>query len=77
MSAPENKAVFLSYASQDAEAARRICDALRAASIEVWLARSARSFEFAVSASSRPRACRGGVWGLELRDWQSGRRGVT
>jgi TolB-like protein len=29
-------AVFLSYASQDAEAARRICDALRAAGIEVW-----------------------------------------
>ncbi len=31
-----NKAVFLSYASQDAEAAKRICDALRAAGIEVW-----------------------------------------
>src|SRR5882757_5140494 len=30
------KAVFLSYASQDAEAARRICDALRADGIEVW-----------------------------------------
>ena len=30
------KAVFLSYASQDAEAARRICDALRAGGIEVW-----------------------------------------
>lgn len=29
-------AVFLSYASQDAEAARRICNALRAAGIEVW-----------------------------------------
>jgi TolB-like protein/Tfp pilus assembly protein PilF len=28
--------VFLSYASQDAEPARRICDALRAAGIEVW-----------------------------------------
>ncbi len=35
------KAVFLSYASQDAEAARRICDALRAAGIEVWFDRSA------------------------------------
>ena len=34
-----NKAVFLSYASQDAEAARRICEALRAAGIEVWLVR--------------------------------------
>ena len=30
------KAVFLSYASQDADAARRICAALRAAGIEVW-----------------------------------------
>ncbi|MFZ5496477.1 MAG: TIR domain-containing protein [Verrucomicrobiota bacterium] len=30
------KAVFLSYASQDAEAAKRICDALRSAGIEVW-----------------------------------------
>ena len=28
-------AVFLSYASQDAEAAQRICEALRAAGIEV------------------------------------------
>jgi len=31
-----SRAVFLSYASQDVEAARRICDALRAAGIEVW-----------------------------------------
>lgn len=30
------KAVFLSYASQDKEVAKRICDALRAAGIEVW-----------------------------------------
>jgi TolB-like protein len=30
------RAVFLSYASQDAEAARRITDTLRAAGIEVW-----------------------------------------
>jgi TolB-like protein/Tfp pilus assembly protein PilF len=30
-------AVFLSYASEDAEAASRICDALRAAGVEVWL----------------------------------------
>src|SRR6202035_4586962 len=29
-------AVFLSYASQDADAAQRICAALRAAGIEVW-----------------------------------------
>ena len=33
-------AVFLSYASQDAEAAQRICDALRAAKIEVWFDQS-------------------------------------
>ena len=30
------QAIFLSYASQDADAARRICDALRAAGLEVW-----------------------------------------
>lgn len=29
-------AVFLSYASQDAEAAKRICEALRTAGVEVW-----------------------------------------
>jgi TolB-like protein/cytochrome c-type biogenesis protein CcmH/NrfG len=34
------KAVFLSYASQDAEAARRICEALRASGIEVWFDQS-------------------------------------
>jgi len=33
-------AVFLSYASQDAEATQRICEALRAAGIEVFLDRS-------------------------------------
>ena len=62
----ENKAVFLSYASQDALAARRICDALRSGGVEVWFDRSelvggdawdsrcARDFEF-----------RG--WGFDLR----------
>jgi TolB-like protein/Flp pilus assembly protein TadD len=35
-----NRAVFLSYASQDAEAARRICGTLRNAGIEVWLDQS-------------------------------------
>jgi TolB-like protein len=35
------KAIFLSYASQDAKAARRICDALRAAGVEVWFDQSA------------------------------------
>ena len=33
-------AVFLSYASQDAEAARRLCDELRGAGIEVWFDQS-------------------------------------
>ena len=35
-----NKAVFLSYASQDAEPAARICSSLRAAGIEVWFDQS-------------------------------------
>jgi TolB-like protein/Flp pilus assembly protein TadD len=34
------KAVFLSYASQDAEAALHLCNALRAAGIEVWFDQS-------------------------------------
>jgi TolB-like protein len=34
------KAVFLSYASQDAEAAQRLCNALRSADIEVWFDQS-------------------------------------
>ncbi len=34
------RAVFLSYASQDSDAARRICEALRAAGVEVWLDQS-------------------------------------
>ena len=34
------RAVFVSYASQDAEAARRICDALRTAGVEVWFDQS-------------------------------------
>jgi TolB-like protein/Tfp pilus assembly protein PilF len=34
------KAVFLSYASQDAAAARSICESLRAAGIEVWFDQS-------------------------------------
>jgi hypothetical protein len=33
-------AVFLSYASQDADAARRICEALPAAGVEVWFDQS-------------------------------------
>jgi TolB-like protein/Tfp pilus assembly protein PilF len=39
MSEPR-RAVFLSYASQDAAAARRICDALRAGGVEVWFDQS-------------------------------------
>jgi len=39
MSEP-SRAVFLSYASQDAGAARSICDALRAAGAEVWFDQS-------------------------------------
>src|SRR5580700_7069001 len=35
-----SKAVFLSYASQDGEAARHICDALRSAGVEVWFDQS-------------------------------------
>jgi TolB-like protein/Tfp pilus assembly protein PilF len=35
-----SRAVFLSYASQDAAAAQRICEALRAAGIEVWFDQS-------------------------------------
>ncbi len=38
--AGSNRAVFLSYAKQDAEAAGKICDALRAAGIEVWFDQS-------------------------------------
>jgi len=38
--AEPSHAVFLSYASQDAEAAQRVCDALRTAGIEVWFDQS-------------------------------------
>jgi len=34
------QAIFLSYASQDADAALRICVALRAAGLEVWFDQS-------------------------------------
>ena len=36
MSESTAKAVFLSYASQDAEAARRLCESLRSGGVEVW-----------------------------------------
>ncbi len=35
-----SRAVFLSYASEDAQSAQRICEALRAAGIEVWFDKS-------------------------------------
>src|SRR5882757_3300111 len=34
--ASASRAVFLSYASQDAKAARRICESLRSGGVEVW-----------------------------------------
>ena len=34
------RAIFLSYASQDADAARRVCEVLRAAGLEVWFDQS-------------------------------------
>ena len=37
---PSSRAVFLSYASQDADAARRVGDALRAGGVEVWFDQS-------------------------------------
>jgi TIR domain len=53
MTEPTN-AVFLSYASQDAEAARRIADTLRAAGIQIWF---------------NQRELRGGdVWDRHIRD---------
>jgi hypothetical protein len=38
--ATASRAVFLSYDSQDAEAAKRICDALRSGGGEVWFDQS-------------------------------------
>lgn len=38
--APQAGAVFLSYANQDGDAARRIADALRASGVEVWFDQS-------------------------------------
>ena len=37
---PANRAVFLSYASQDGKAAKRVCEALRLEGIEVWFDQS-------------------------------------
>src|SRR5450631_3754228 len=35
-----NRAAFLSYASQDAQSAARICESLRSAGVEVWFDQS-------------------------------------
>ncbi len=35
-----DEAIFLSYASQDVEAAKRICDSLRTAGLDVWFDQS-------------------------------------
>ncbi len=40
MSDSPARAVFVSYASQDAEAAQKICDGLRAVGVEVWFDKS-------------------------------------
>jgi len=40
MAQGSHRAVFISYASEDADAAQRICAILRAAGIEVWLDQS-------------------------------------
>ena len=40
MSGFANKAIFLSYASQDVEAAKKICEALRSVGVEVWFDQS-------------------------------------
>ena len=34
------QAIFVSYASQDADVAKHLCEALRAAGLEVWFDRS-------------------------------------
>lgn len=58
MNAAGNQAVFLSYASQDADAARRICEALRAAGVEVWFDQS----ELPASAKLRRDKRGGDAW---------------
>lgn len=44
-----SKAVFLSYASQDAESARHIAEALRTNGIEVWFDQSELRHRFSRS----------------------------
>jgi hypothetical protein len=52
-----NGAVFLSYASEDAVAAQRICSALRAASIDVWFDQSELRGGDASASTRRSRLC--------------------
>ena len=61
-----SKAVFLSYASQDADAARRICEALRASAVEVWLDQDGGLVGGDAWDSRVARGCEFGVWGFEL-----------
>jgi hypothetical protein len=56
-----HNAVFLSYASQDAAAALRICEALRAAGIEVWFDQSELRGGDAWDASIRQACLRSGT----------------
>ena len=57
-----NKAVFLSYASQDATAAKRICDALRAAGVEVWFDQSELGAGRAKTVAGRRAGQSGRTW---------------
>ena len=57
------RTVFLSYASEDADAAQRICAALRAAGIEVWFDQS----ELRGGGSARPRPPGGALIADETR----------
>ena len=52
---PAPKAIFLSYARDDAAAARRIAEALRSSGLEVWFDENERGFELARAALT-PRA---------------------
>ena len=47
-----SKAVFLGYASQDADGSRKIGDALGTVGVGVWFSRFARSFGFRVLRSA-------------------------
>ena len=72
-----SKAVFLSYASQDAEAAQNLCNTLRAAGIEVWFDQSElrggrRLGRVDPEADPRLRPVRG----VDLHEYQRTQRGL-